>query len=425
MKSTISNIKMTYSLPTARGLVWVSTTALLLAITTLFVGCEVGGVDTKTGQGGNGSPVSSDAASSSGPVTGVTSLGVAGTSLDTTDTKALVNTAGTRPSTDIRLGMTVDASADLVAGTTKGKATKLVAQSAVRGPVSAVDLALARITAVGVVAQIDQNTIFENFAALSNLTLDSPIEIYGLQQTKVGRITATRVILLTSAQNNTTNLDTVEVLGTATNTTSTTVVVNGANVTTTQAQVILPNGVALSAPLPPNTVVAANARVRIVGKLDSSGNIIASQIIAGLSPTREANAIVSIDGIVSISTPAVPNMIQIGEDKIDLSTLPPSTIAQISPGVRVQIRGRKLDTVVRATEGRVFANAERVEYRVEGVITELSSVASFKVAGETISAMTANFTSGSTADLNVGTKVRIKGVAGAGVIEATEVALVQ
>ena len=392
--------------------------ALFTTLILFLCGCE-GGIDTKTGSGGSGSPVPSDAASSSGPVTGVAALGVAGTSLDTTGTKALVNTEGTRPSTDIRLGMTVDAAADLFAGTTQGKATKLVAQSAVRGPVSAVDLSLMRVTTVGVVAQIDQNTILENFAALSELTLNKQIEIYGLQQTTVGRITATRVILM----DDTTTLDTVEVLGTATNTTSTTVVVNGANVTTTQAQVILPNGVALSAPLPANTVVAANARVRIVGKLDKAGNIIASQIIAGLSPTREANSIVSIDGIVSISSPAVSNMIQIGEDKIDLSGLPPSTIAQISPGIRVQIRGRKQDTVVRATEGRAFANAERVEYRVEGVITEFSSVVLFKVAGETVSANTANFTTGTTADLGVGKKVRIKGVAGAGVIEATEVAL--
>ena len=418
MGSTISNVKLTDSLPNTKGLVWSCATALLLASAALFAGCE-GGIDTKTGEGGTGSPVASDAASSSGPVTAIASLGVAGTSLDTTDTKALVNAAGTRPATDIRLGMTVDASADLVAGTTKGKATKLVAQSAVRGPVAAVDLALLRVTTVGVVAQIDQNTIFENFATLSELTPNKKIEIYGLQQTRVGRITATRVILLNDGEP-----DTVEVLGTATNTTSTTIVVNGANVSTTQAQVILPNGVALSAPLPPNTVVAANARVRIVGKLDSNGNITASQIIAGLSPTREVNAIVSIDGIVSITTPAVPDMIQIGEDKIDLSALPAAAIAQINPGIRVQIRGRKLDNVVRATEGRAFAIAERVEYRVEGVITDFTSIAAFKVAGEAISATTANFISGGTADLSVGKKVRIRGIAGAGGIQATEVAII-
>jgi hypothetical protein len=387
----------------------------------LLSACEVGSPESKTGTSGTGSPVpSSDAASSSGPVTGVASLGVAGTSLDTTEAKALVNTAGTRPSTDIRLGMTVDASGELVSGTIKGKATKLVAQSAVRGPVAALDLALMRVTTVGVVAQIDQNTIFENFSTLSELTFNKKVEIYGLQQTTVGRITATRIILL-----NANEPDTVEVLGTATNTTSTTVVVNGANVTTTQAQVILPNGVALSAPLPPNTVVAANARVRIVGKLDSTGNIIANQIIAGLSPTREANAIVSIDGIVSISTPAEPNIIQIGEDKIDLGGLIATTASQISPGVRVQIRGRKQGTIVRATEGRVFTNAERIEYRVEGIITEFKSIASFKVSGETVSAITANFVGGGTADLGVGKKIRIRGVAGAGVIDATELTFIQ
>jgi hypothetical protein len=420
MKSTISNIKSTDSLPTARGLAWSCATALLLASAALFAGCEGGGgIDTKTGEGGSGSPVPSEAAASSGPVTGVSPLGVAGTSLDAINVNALLNAAGTRPSTELRLGMTVDASADLFTGTTQGKAKIIVAQSAVRGPVSAIDSTSQRVTAVGIVTQLDQNTILENFPSLARLKSGDRIEVYGLQQAKAGRIQATRVILLTD----TATADTVEVLGIATDTTSTTSIVNGVSVTTTSAQVVLPNGVALSAPLPPNTVVAANTRVRIVGTLNSAGNITATQIIAGLSPTRDVGALVSIDGIVGIMNPPVAGMVQIGEDKIDISGLPVATAATIVPGFRVQIRGRKQDTFVRATEGRAFANTERFEYRVEGVITDFTSAASFKVAGETISTLTATFTNGATADLTVGKKVRIKGVAGAGVIEATEVTL--
>jgi Domain of unknown function (DUF5666) len=421
MKSTISNIKLSPlngSVSSARGAAWSITTALLIASATLFAGCEGGGIDTKTGEGGNGNPVPSDAAASSGPVTGVSPLGVAGTSLDAANVNALLNAAGSRPSTELRLGMTVDASADLFTGTTQGKAKIIVAQSAVRGPVSAIDSAAQRVTAVGIVTQLDQNTILENFPSLTALKLGDRIEVYGLQQAKAGRIQATRVTLLKDAAT-----DTVEVLGIATDTTSTTSIVNGVSVTTTSAQVVLPNGVALSAPLPPNTVVAANTRVRIVGTLNSAGNITATQIIAGLSPTRDVGAIVSIDGIVGIMNPPVAGMVQIGEDKIDISGLPVATAATIAPGFRVQIRGRKQDTFVRATEGRAFANTERFEYRVEGVITDFTSAASFKVAGETISALTATFTNGATADLGVGKKVRIKGVAGAGVIEATEVTL--
>jgi Domain of unknown function (DUF5666) len=384
----------------------------------ILTGCDGGG-DAKVGNGGSGSPVPSDAAASSGPVTGVSPLGVAGTSLDTTNVNALLNAAGTRPSTELRLGMTVDASADLFTGTAQGKAKIIVAQSAVRGPVSAIDSAAQRVTAVGIVTQLDQNTILENFSSLAGLKPGDRIEVYGLQQAKAGRIQATRVTLLKDAA----TADTVEVLGIATDTTSTTSIVNGVSVTTTSAQVVLPNGVALSAPLPPNTVIAANTRVRIVGTLNSAGNIAATQIIAGLSPTRDVGAIVSIDGIVGIMNPPVAGMVQIGEDKIDISGLPAATAATIAPGFRVQIRGRKQDTFVRATEGRAFANTERFEYRVEGVITDFTSVASFKVAGETISAMTATFVGGATADLGIGKKVRIKGVAGAGVIEATEVTL--
>ncbi len=423
MKPAISNSKLSPSngsLPTSRGLAWSCATALLVVCATFFVGCEGGGgIDTKTGEGGTGSPVPSDLGSSSGPVTGVTPLGVAGTSLDTANVNALLNAAGTRPATELRLGMTVDASADLVAGTVQGKAKIIVAQSVVRGPITTVDAAAQRVTAVGIVVQVDQNTILENFSSLAGLKPSDRIEVYGLQQAKAGRIQATRVILLKDS----TAANIVEVLGIATDTTSTTAIVNGVSVTITSAQVALPNGVALSAPLPPNTVIAANTRVRIVGTIDSAGNIAATQIIAGLSPTRELNAVVSIDGIVGITTPPVVGMVQIGDDKIDISGLPAATAATIAPGIRVQIRGRKQDTFVRSTEGRAFANTERVEYRVEGVITDFASAASFKVAGETISALTATFPNGATADLTVGKKVRIKGVAGAGVINATEVTL--
>ncbi len=405
--------------PKSRGAVLSAVIAILLAGITVFAGCEGGGIDTKTGEGGNGSPVPSDAAASSGPVTGISPLGVAGTSLDTVNVNALLNAAGTRPSTELRLGMTVDATADLFTATTEGKAKIIVAQSAVRGPITAIDSATQRITAVGIVTQIDQNTILENFPSVAALKPGDRIEVYGLQQAKAGRIQATRAALLKDAA----APDTVEVLGIATNTTSTTSVVNGVSTTTTSAQVVLPNGVSLSAPLPPNTVIAANTRVRIVGTLNSAGDIAATQIIAGLSPTRDVGAIVSIDGIVGIMTPPVAGMVQIGEDKIDISGLSAATAATIAPGFRVQIRGRKQDTFIRATEGRAFANTERFVYRVEGVITDFTSTASFKVAGETISALTATFINGATADLTVGKKIRVKGLAGAGVIDATEVTL--
>jgi Domain of unknown function (DUF5666) len=398
--------------------------AAIAAVATLLVtlpGCGGGSdPDTKTGGGGTGITPPPEPGSSSGPVTSLSPLGVAGVSLDATNISALVNAAGAKPSTDLRLGMTVDATALLTAGTTEGKASTLVVQSLVRGPVSAIDIAAQTVTTVGVVAQVDQNTILENFSSLSVLRRGDRIEVYGLPQLQSGRALATRIILNRNAAAS----DPVEVLGIATSVTTTTVTVGGNAVTTTQAQIILASGGAASAPLPAGTVVAANTRVRVVGTLDNTGAITATQVVVGLSPQRLIGSLVFLEGTVLATNPPVANIVQIGEDKVDLSGLPASTAALIVPGVRAQVRGRKQDTQVLATEGRVFASTDRLEYQVEGIIADFTSSASFKVAGEAISALTARFANGATAaDLGAGKRVRIKGVAGAGILDATEVTL--
>jgi Domain of unknown function (DUF5666) len=387
---------------------------ILLCVTTMLSSCGAGDPETKGGTGGTGMSAPPDPIAASGPVTSLGPMGVAGTSLDTTGTNVLLNATGTRPATELRLGMVVDSTGDLVGGTNSGKAQNIVAQSTVRGPVDVVDVERQRVTAVGITADVDQNTILENFTSLNTLRRGARIEVYGLAQETTGRVQATRIIYYPNAL----ATEPVEVLGTATSVSAGSLQIGGASVATTQAQVVLVNGVSLGVPLPANTVVASNTRVRVIGTLNAEGNVIATQIVAGLAPQRAVNSLVALDGTILLS---IPTLVRIAEEKIDLSDLPVQTVALVQPGIRAQIRGRKQDTLVRATDARVQQSNEQVVFQIEGVISSFTSAASFDVAGEKISAITARFNGGSTADLTASRRVRIKAVAGAGVLDATEV----
>jgi Domain of unknown function (DUF5666) len=389
---------------------------LFVAVVASLSGCVGGDPETKTGTGGSGLAPPPEPVAASGPVNSLGPMGVAGTSLDTTDVNVLLNASGMRSSSDLRLGMVVDAAGQIQTDTNIGKAQAVVAQSTVRGPVQAVDVASQRVASVGVIADVDQNTILENFTSLAGLNRGDRIEIYGLPQETSGRVLATRIILYRNASAS----EPVEVLGTATSVTPSTLQIAGASVATSQAQVVLVNGLSLGVPLPANTVVAADTRVRVIGRLDSQGNVLATQIVAGLAPQRAVNSIVALEGTVLLSA---PTLVKISDEKVDLSGLPALTAARVAPGTRAQVRGRKLDTQVRATDARVIEGADRFVFQVEGTVSEFVSSASFKVAGETISALTAKFINGSPADLNTGRRVRIKAVAGAGVLDATEVTL--
>ena len=93
-------------------------------------------------------------------------------------------------------------------------------------------------------------------------------------------------------------------------------------------------------------------------------------------------------------------------------------------GSRVEVRGRKLAGVLQATEYRLITPGERTVFTVQGDVTDFASIAAFRVRGELFSANGATFTGGTAADLANGKRVRIRAVAGAGMLSATEVTFV-
>ena len=200
--------------------------------------------------------------------------------------------------------------------------------------------------------------------------------------------------------------------------TSTQFSLQGIQVAAGSAQVSI--GGVLPSPAPPLVTVATNSRVRAIGSFDTATNTLtATQIIGGLNPVRTDNALLVLDGVVQAVTSAA--RFRLNDTEVDASA---AGGGGATAGARVQVRGRKLAGVLVASEYRQIGAGERIAYSVQGEISDYASVAAFRVRGELVSANTAIFSGGSASDLANGKRVRVRAVAGAGQLEATQITFV-
>lgn len=395
--------------------------SILACAAFIFVlqGCEGG--DSKVGNGGSGGiPPNTNTPppttlTASGPATSFLQLGVAGYTLDEGAATVQINTGANRKATELRLGMTIDINGQIpVANSTQGTAASIATQSIVRAPVRSIDAATLRISALGLIVQLDQNTILDGFASINDLKAGDRIEVYGLPKTLANEFLATRVIVNRSAA----TTDPLELVGLASNVSANQfqlqgLIING----TTAANVQSVAGGAAT------TLVEGN-RIRVIGTLGNANSITLTQMFASPLPTRADNTLIALDGPVQSLVAGATGNVVVNDVQVDTTGLPSSVTTALIPGARVQLRSIKTTGVAKATDGKVITAAERTPYQFEGTISEFTSSASFKVRGETVNASTATFANGTVTDLAVGKKVRIKAVAGAGVLDASDVTIV-
>jgi hypothetical protein len=167
----------------------------------------------------------------------------------------------------------------------------------------------------------------------------------------------------------------------------------------------------------PTTIIGDTSRIRIIGTYDAATNsITANQVISGLNPVRTDNTTIVLDGLVQSVTG--PGRFRLNDTDVDASATVAGAIVQ---GNHVQVRGRKSSGILTASEFRLIRDSDRIEYVVQGDITDYASASAFKLRGESINAISASFTGGSATDLANGKKIRIRGFAGPGQIAATSV----
>jgi hypothetical protein len=370
----------------------------------------------------------------SGAVTGLGPINLSGTTLGEVGAQALLNTSGNRNATDLRLGMTTDITGTITNNTGQGDASIVVAQSAVRGRVAAIDTINRTLTILGVVVGLDQNTLFENTNGIlgtgntgntRGISLGDVVEVFGIDDpiASTSRNVATERVLATRIIHTGSKLDNrVELVGTVGFgvSTSSPQIILGSNIVTVVGAtqfIVVNGGITTTSASATIASIRAGTRVRVIGVVDPAiDEITASQFITSIDTPKQDDQIIALDATVTALLSAT--RIRIADTDVELSAT--NIASTITPGVRLQVRGRNIGGVVQATNARVIGRGEKIEYAIEGAITEMSGL-SITVRGERINATNAAFVGGTAANLAVGKQILLKGVAGAGQLDATSI----
>ncbi|MBL8522011.1 MAG: hypothetical protein JNK75_15240 [Betaproteobacteria bacterium] len=352
-----------------------------------------GGADTKTGSGGTGAPLSVDDIIGSGPMSSLGPEIVGGQEFNASSAQIAVNAEGNRTIGELRLGMPVEGRGTLTQGDLTASATSLYAQSIVIGPILAVDPAAGQLQLPGVLANIDRNTILVNIDSLAALAPGMSIEIFGLAQPQTGAILATRVARGNLPGNQ------ISLLGVVSATTGTTATVSGLTITNIANSVVL--APIHPSPAPPS-IVAANNTVRVIGTYDPvTQSIVASQILAGLTPSRPEGNLIALEGIVESTASN-------GDLRVASTTVrAPASATAIAAGTRIKARGRMQSGVLQATEVSIVATNAALTFNVSGPVQNVIDAQTVVVRGERIRTSGATLIGGTAADIALNRQVRI------------------
>lgn len=380
---------------------------VLLAIA--LAGC---GGDANTGSNGTGvRPPPTDQMAASGPINELGPMGVAGASLDDGGTVVLVDTIPSLPATDLRLGMFADAEGLVAPSTDTGFASSASAQSFVVGPLeSAVDASRGTLRVLGVTARADPNTLLEGVDRLDRIALGDWVEIFGLRLPGSEGVLATRIVVRRPMVG-----QSVELLTTLSDPAASPPIPQAVPIDLSRALVATASPAGFQ-PVPPGiTTLLPGTLVRVRGTYEG-GSVHATLVMTGLAPVRAEGRLTYIEGIILEERGG--NRFKVGDVEVEMTAAKPLVV-----GARVRLRGVMRAGVLRADQVTVFAAGEKIEYIVEGAITLFASRSDLIVRGERIDASQAVISGGDASMLAQGRRVRVKGVAGPGRIDAREVTI--
>jgi hypothetical protein len=382
--------------------------ALSLLAALAIAGC---GGSANTGSDGTGVAPPPEPAVASGPVTSLGPLGVAGAQLGDAGTQVWLNTVPARPSSDLRLGMFADADGRVAPSTGEGVASTAVAQSVVIGPVAAIDPGRRSLQVLGTPVRADQNTLLESFERLEQLAVGDLVEVFGMRLPGAEGLLATRVIHRGPSPGRP-----VELVGTVGE-------VGVGSFTTQGVLIAVVAGGTDFSPAPPggSPQFAPGTLVRVRGAYDAPNNLVfASLVVTGFAPVRPEGKLVYVEGFVLGQSAAT--RFQVGDVAVDTTDVASTPLAV---GMRVRLRGRMQAGALRVDQVTVVAADARIEYVIEGPIAGFGSIADFRVRGERIDASAAVIRDGTASSLAEGVRARVRGVAGPGRIDATEVTILR
>ena len=389
----------------------------------MLLGCTE---EVKVGSNGTGMAAPVDDVSLEAGLRGLAPTQIGGVSTDDSAAAISINSQIFTASSNLRLGMQVNAVGVPATGAgTTAKLTQLVAQSAVRGPVQKVDAALNEITVLNRAYRIDFNTILSGVDRISNVARGNYVEIFSLPAAPQSAELATRVARISTSFNPAT--DAVEVLGRITTLGATGFALPSVQVNSVVAATAIPMPGVPQTTAPTPTPLGASVLVRVVGTLNAAGSVDATQIITALEPARTLNADVQLEGLVQEISGNPIARLKVANTSIDVSRITTETLHAVRLNARVEITSILSTTSfgqgLVSTKLRVVPVEERIEFALEGVVSDFISAANFVVQGEQINAMQASFSAGNITDIANGKRVKLRAEAGAGRMDAKTIAI--
>lgn len=379
------------------------TRAAFAALALALAGC---GAETKTGSNGTGiTPPAIEPSIVAGTLTGTDPLAAGNLTYDTPDTAVQLDTTANAGTANLRLGMFLEA-----AGSGSGVApTRLVqasVQSAVRGPVTALDVAGGRFTVASLVFVVDNNTLYDGVAGHGRLAIGDTVEVFGLPVIEARVMLATRVTKVVPAPDGRFTI--------------------AARIEQSSAIGFVLAGLSVAAPVSVSAspVPLAGSRARVTGKLNAAASAISPDHIDLLPEyPPSAGTRTEIEGIVIAVESAGGFRVRTPARDFLVTAIPAGT-PLIGAGTRVRLIGRAVspDRIEPQFVG-VIAPGESIVYRVTGAVSEFASLASMRVRGEPVDLTTAVITGGSPADIANGKRLSLSGTAGPGALRVTEAAI--
>ena len=348
-----------------------------------------------------------------GSITGFGSVIVNGVKYDDSSTTVSIDSdaekAVARTTADLKIGMQVELKH------TSAVASDVMVSSALRGPVSAIDVAQTTLTVLGQKVLVDVTgadaTVLDGFASFADIKANDWVEVHATESAD-GTLKATR-IERESASDSTA----IKVAGklTALDGVAKTfkvgaVTVNFANGLVRPSAAVLANDqrVYVFSDTPPTAGVVNAKKIRIK---DAKLTGVAQSNIAGLVTDFISAADFKVSGV-----------------KVDASKakFENGALADIINGAAVRIKGSVKDGVISASEieFKKKSGAESGVISVKGSVTDFISLSSFKLRGQTIDASGATFDGGKAADLANGSFIELQAQLVSGQIKAVKVTFI-
>ena len=362
---------------------------VLLAALALLGGC--GGVDS----GGTGTGASSTYAS--GPITGFGSIIVNGVRYDDSDASIEDDDGRVRSRDELGLGMRTEVIASAIttaAGVASATAASIRVQSAIVGPLEAIDTTQAMLTVLGQTVAVVTTTWFDNSitGGIASMKPGDILEVHAALDVAAGRYVASRIERRDS-------VNAYKLRG-------------AVGSLSLDASTITLGGLTIDwsavAPADPRTTLAPGRLVRVTLAMTPVAGVWRATALVSAQPMQEDCEFAEVEG--RITALASPTRFELDGLPVDASgtTVP----AGLALGVQVEVKGSLRDGVLVASRVELEAEGGDAEgFELHGGVESVDPVTMrFVVRGVTVMwDANTEFEGGGAADIRVGREVEVKG----------------